>query len=82
MTGCIEAQKQCVIKKIVTMHSIFLHVLEMYSMQQLETLNFQKPRFPIDFYRMITYHFVFILDFKCKFKYDLSHIIHMKCKVL
>ena len=51
MIGSVEAQKQSIIKKIVTMHTIFLHILEMYSIQQVEILGFQKPNFPIDFYR-------------------------------
>ena len=47
----VASQKQCITKKIVSMHSIFLCILEMYSMQQFETLYYQKLSLSIDFYR-------------------------------
>ena len=32
ITKSVEARKQCITKKIVSMHNIFLCILEMYSM--------------------------------------------------
>ena len=51
MKRSIATQKQCITKKIVSMHNIFLCILEMYSVQQFGTLYFQKTSFPTDFYR-------------------------------
>ena len=42
MTRGIAAQKQSITKIIISVHSILLHILEMYSMWQFEILYFQE----------------------------------------
>ena len=65
MTRRVAAQKQCIIKKIVSVHNIFLHKLEMYSMQWFKTLCFQNPVFLYISIEMLMSHFVL----KCRFRY-------------
>ena len=50
MTNSVAAQKECITKKIVSVHNIFSCI---YHLQHatVETLCFQKLSFPIDFYR-------------------------------
>ena len=51
MTRSVAAQKQCITKKIVSVHNIFSLILEMYSVQQFETLYCHKPTIPVDLHR-------------------------------
>ena len=53
MTKYINAQKQCINKKLIMCITYILHIYTMYSMHQLKTISF-----PIDLHRKECAHFI------------------------